>query len=294
MNKPTQNHNSIRCGRLAVLLLAILLSIPVLRAQPTEGYGAEPFPVHFRHVQVMKPRIDAVQKCLNTMLATSMRGQLHSGDSMAVWTFGQTLQTKGLPLQSWNADVAASIASNLVKFVGDQRYAKSSRLDALQPALNRVVQDSERLTVVIFCDGESKISGTPYDDAINQVFKEKSAEQKQAGEPLVIFAPFATWPLCRLHREPAAATGEHLGVPAFAVATTTNVSTKANQSGTSRASGGWPAAHHHRQKTTGQPASASDQPGSSGGTDCVDNADQSAGSDQRTRADNQSGRSTND
>ncbi len=79
-----------------------------------------------------------------------------------------------------------SIASNLVKFVDAQHYAKSTHFEVLQPALNRVVQDSERLTVLIFCDGESKMSGTPYDDAINQVLKEKSAEQKKAHEPILI------------------------------------------------------------------------------------------------------------
>ena len=186
MNKLINRNHSLHGGCIAAVLLAAIFAIPPLRAQPTEQTVQSRFLFIFDTSKNMKPRVAAVQKYLNTMLATSLRGQLHSGDSMAIWTFGQSLQTKGFPLQTWNADAAASIASNLVKFVRAQHYGKSSRLDALQPTLHRVVQDSERLTVLIFCDGESKISGTPYDAAINQVLKEKSAEQKKAGQPLVI------------------------------------------------------------------------------------------------------------
>ena len=73
-----------------------------------------------------------------------------------------------------------------MKFVGKQHYAKSTHFEVLQPLLNQVVQDSERLTVLIFCDGEGKISGTPYDAGINQFFQEKLAEQKKARQPFVI------------------------------------------------------------------------------------------------------------
>ena len=160
--------------------------IPVVRAQPTEQTVQSRFLFVFDTSNKMKLRLEALQKCLNTLLATSLGGEMHRGDSMGVWTFNQTLQTKGFPLQNWNPENAVSIASNFVKFVNAQHYGKSTHLEVLQPSLNRVVQNSERLTALIFCDGEGKISGTPYDDAINQVLKEKLVEQKNARQPLVI------------------------------------------------------------------------------------------------------------
>ena len=160
--------------------------IPTARAQPTEETVQSRFLFVFDTSKNMKPRFEALQKCLNVLLATSLGGQLHAGDSMGVWTFNQTLQTKSFPLQNWNPDNAVSIASNMVKFVGAQRYVKTTHFEVLQPSLNRVVQHSERLTVLIFCDGDGKISGTPYDDAINQILREKLAEQKNAHQPLVI------------------------------------------------------------------------------------------------------------
>jgi hypothetical protein len=173
-------------ARVAAMLLAGIFLIPGLRAQPTEQTVQSHFLFIFDTSKDMKPRGEAVQKTLNTLLATSLGGNLHAGDSIGVWTFGQSLQTKGYPLQSWNPNAAVSIASNLAKFVEAEHYVKSTHFEVLQPTLSRVVQDSERLTVLIFCDGESKMSGTPYDDAINQVLNEKSAEQKNAREPILI------------------------------------------------------------------------------------------------------------
>lgn len=169
-----------------VSLLAGMILIPGLRAQPTEQTVQNRFLFVFDTSHEMKSLGDGVEKTLNILLALSLNGQMHAGDSMAVWTFGQDLRPSDYPLQTWNPDNAVLIASNLVKFVGNQHYAGSTRFEALQPLLNRVVQNSERLTVLIFCDGEAKFSGTPFDDGINQAFNQKQSDQKKAGQPLVV------------------------------------------------------------------------------------------------------------
>jgi hypothetical protein len=167
-------------------LLAGMILIPGLRAQPTEQTVQNRFLFVFDTSREMKARGAALEKALNTLLATSLNGQLHAGDSMGVWTFGQDLRPGDYPLQSWNPDNAVMIASNLVKFVGNQHYGKAARFEALQPLLNKVVQNSERLTVLIFCDGGEKFTGTPFDDGINQIFDQKRNDQKSAGQPFVI------------------------------------------------------------------------------------------------------------
>jgi len=176
---------SRRVAMIAALLAGMIL-LPGLRAQPTEQTVQNRFLFVFDTARDMKSRGEAMEKTLNTLLALSLSGQMHAGDSMAVWTFGQELQTKGYPLQTWNPDNAVMIASNLVKFVNNQHYAKATRFEALQPILNKVVQNSERLTVLIFCDGEAKFSGTPFDDGINQIFDQKRSDQKKTGQPFVI------------------------------------------------------------------------------------------------------------
>jgi hypothetical protein len=167
-------------------MLAGMILIPGLRAQPTEQTVQNRFLFVFDTSHDMKSCSDGLDKTLTILLALSLNGQMHAGDSMAVWTFGQELRPGDYPLQTWDPDKAVVIASNLVKFVANQHYASSTRFEALQPLLNKVVQNSERLTVLIFCDGEAKFSGTPFDDGINQIFDQKRSAQKKAGQPIII------------------------------------------------------------------------------------------------------------
>jgi hypothetical protein len=134
----------------------------------------------------MKRCLPAVQKALNDILAASTNGQLHSGDSIGVWTFDQELQVGQFPLQRWRPDNAATIASNITAFVGSRRYSKKTGFNALLPRLNRVVQDPERLTVLVFCDGYGEIHGTPYDVEINQLFQQRQSERQKARLPIVV------------------------------------------------------------------------------------------------------------
>ena len=90
------------------------------------------------------------------------------------------------PLQYWVPSEAATMTENINDFVEKQHYSKTARFEALQPMLNRVAQSSERLTVLIFCDGETAVSGTPFDAGINQIFQQRKAEQKKARQPFVI------------------------------------------------------------------------------------------------------------
>ena len=90
------------------------------------------------------------------------------------------------PLQRWVPENAATIASNIIRFVAKQHYSKKTSFDAVRPYLNRVVHDSDRLTVLIFCDGEGEITGTPYDSDINRIFKQQQAERKRAREPFIL------------------------------------------------------------------------------------------------------------
>ena len=186
MDKSIHRNRNFHGAQWLVGLLATAILIPALHAQPTEETVQGRVLFVFDTSRAMKPRIEQVQKTLNTILATSLSGQMHSGDSIGVWTFNQNLRPGDYPLQTWNPDQAALLASNLVKFVEKQHYAKSTRFEALQPLLGRVVQNSARLTVLIFCDGGSKLSGTPYDAGVNQIFSERYNEQKKTGQPFVI------------------------------------------------------------------------------------------------------------
>jgi hypothetical protein len=185
--KTRMHQNQIVCrGLILAALLAGIFLAPAVRAQPAPQRVDNRFLLIFDTSSDMRPRLPAVQKALDTLLATSVNGQLHLGDSVGVWTFDQQLRTGQFPLQYWKPDDAPMIASNIVKFVKKQHYLNKTGFDALQPLLNQVVQRSDRLTMLIFCDGKGEIHGTPYDAGINQIFQQRQKERQKGELPIIV------------------------------------------------------------------------------------------------------------
>jgi hypothetical protein len=176
----------LRRAPVAVALWTAFLLMPPGHAQTAFGTVDNRFLFVFGTSDEMKKRVPAVQMEINNLLAHNLDGQLGSGDSLGIWTFDQTLRTGQFPLQNWNPAMAVTIASNINKFVAKQRYSKRASFNALQPRLNQVIQASEQLTVLIFCDGEDEIKWTPYDAGINQVLQKRRAELKSTHQPFVL------------------------------------------------------------------------------------------------------------
>ena len=186
MKTQMRQNQMVRRALIFAALLAGTFLAPALRAQPAATNVNSRFLLIFDTSSAMKRRVPAVQKALNEILAASTNGQLHSGDSIGVWTFDQDLHAGKFPLQYWEPENAPMIASNITKFIRKQHYSKKTGFDALQPLLNQVVQGSERLTVLIFCDGNGEIHGTPYDAGINQVFQQRQSERQKEWLPIVV------------------------------------------------------------------------------------------------------------
>jgi hypothetical protein len=204
-SKKHSNQFIFRARIFAVLLVGFFL-IPAARAQPDGQRAVENrFLLVFGTSADMKKRLPMVQKALNDLFLTSMGGQLQPGDSIGVWTFDQELRTGQFPLQYWLPDQAATISGNIAGFVGKQRYSKTTSFNVLQPLLDQLVQDSDRLTVLIFCDGETDLSGTPYDVGVNQIFQQRQAGQKSARQPFIIVlrAQFGQYVGCTVDFPPA-------------------------------------------------------------------------------------------
>ncbi|MGA3266011.1 MAG: hypothetical protein ABSE16_04225 [Verrucomicrobiota bacterium] len=185
-----------RAGRcLATLLAGVFLAAKV-PAQPVEHPVENRFLLVFDTSSAMKSRVPAVQRALDTLLAGNIQGQLHAGDSIGVWTFGRDFRT--LHSQPWLPEHGAVIASNINHFVSKQKYSGKTSFNVLQPALNTVKLDSQRLTVLIFCDGDGEINWAPDADVFNQIFQQRMAERKKTRQPFVVvlraqLGHYVTW-----------------------------------------------------------------------------------------------------
>ncbi|MGA2802414.1 MAG: hypothetical protein ABSE97_08630 [Verrucomicrobiota bacterium] len=165
--------------RIIVALLAGIVWVTATQAQTPARTVESRYLLVFDTSSAMKKRLSATQAAVNRLSFSMMNGQLQPDDSIGVWTFDRKLRAGQFPLQRWLPENAATIASNITTFVKQEHYSKSTRFDAIMPFLDRLVRDSDRLTVLIFCDGNGKIQGTPFDDAINASFTQN---QRAFGE----------------------------------------------------------------------------------------------------------------
>ncbi|MDE3066571.1 MAG: hypothetical protein KGJ60_03370 [Verrucomicrobiota bacterium] len=134
----------------------------------------------------MKRRVPQVQSAVHRLFARDFGGQAQRGDSIGVWTLGAEPGTGRFPLQILTPESANAVADDIAAFVNAQRYQGKADWTAAQQLLNRLVADSERLTVVFFCDGNDEIWGTPFDVGINRIFAERRRERKKVRQPFVL------------------------------------------------------------------------------------------------------------
>jgi hypothetical protein len=176
---------SIRVGRLCVALVLLLVGVRGW-AQTVPPPPPERWLFIFGTSSEMKNDLPATEAELKQILAFSISGEMHAGDSVGAWTFDKQLRAGQFPLTMWDPKMAAVISSNLTVFVRKQHYSGKASFDVIQAGLNRVVDNSERLTILIFCDGQADLHFTPYADDINRIFHETHNSRKKAGQPYVI------------------------------------------------------------------------------------------------------------
>ena len=167
MNHLTAQHFVRKAWRWSGLLAAIFLVAGVQAGAAESGR----FLLVFETSPGLKKNLPLVEQTLDGLFSSNLQHELRENDDLAVWTVDQDLHPGTFPLASWSPDDAQMYSARLKDFLEHQKFTRHASLAALQPLLNRVVKSSERLTVLIFCDGQSQLAGTPYDSGVNEILK---------------------------------------------------------------------------------------------------------------------------
>lgn len=168
-----------------VAVLALMFSFSQLLAQPA-GDPPGRWLFVFGTSSTMKKYLPATEAEIRMILALSVNQEMHGGDSIGVWTLNGKLGAGQFPLTVWDPGRAAMTSSNMIEFIRRQHYSGGTHFKMLERALGDVVENSPRLTVLIFCDGEDDIHFTSYADDINKVFHDRLADRKKKEQPFVL------------------------------------------------------------------------------------------------------------
>ena len=135
--------------------------------------------------KTMRSRGDGTLNAIHDLLASGMRGQMQAGDTLGLWTFNRELHMGEFPLQQWSPKSQKGVTGRVLTFLKDQRCENKPRFDQVLPALQRVVRNSQFITVVLVTSGEEDLRGTPFDEPINRLCKSWRKQQAEANMPVI-------------------------------------------------------------------------------------------------------------
>jgi hypothetical protein len=133
----------------------------------------------------MQRRADAALGIVQDLLRSGLNGQLQAGDTLGLWTFNEDLHAGRFPLQTWSPQAQKDITQRTMTFLKAQKYENQPRFSKVFPALSRVINDSELITVILISSGDDKIQGTPIDGRINEYYQQWRGQLQKARMPFV-------------------------------------------------------------------------------------------------------------
>jgi hypothetical protein len=201
MNKLNLTHSNRWIGYSTALIGSLLLASEALAAgpkPPSEGgtqtvqtvppkYGtvSSRFLLIVETSRAMGHRSDATMKTAGSLLYSGFNHQIKQGDTVGVWTFNDQLYTGRMPLQRWSTPLLHGIVDDTLKFLKAQKYEKQPTFSSVRPALDKVIKESEFITVILISSGQAAVSGTPFDDKINELYNNWKGDQEKERMPFL-------------------------------------------------------------------------------------------------------------
>jgi hypothetical protein len=133
----------------------------------------------------MQRRTEGTLQVMDSLLASEIKRQLRTGDTIGVWTFNDQIHAGRFPLKRWSPEGAATIRSEMLRFVKEQPFERQPDYVPLGAALSQVASNSPVITIIIIGSGNGKFVGTPFDESVNTVWTTWQAEQQKARMPMV-------------------------------------------------------------------------------------------------------------
>ena len=184
--------NQRRAGRLSgatLLLVTLAYSLAAQTTVPKTNAPPKPVPERFLLIvdtsSAMKKRAANIERVVGNLFVGGVGEQLHSGDTIGVWTYTDDLHAGEFPLQRWTPQTSGAIATGIVDFLKSRKYEKTSRLAPVIAQMKSVVADSDKITVLLLSDGESALTGIPYDASIAEAYRTNAADQRKQQMPFL-------------------------------------------------------------------------------------------------------------
>ena len=126
----------------------------------------------------MKPFDKALRENVFDLVYSGVRGQMTNGDTYGIWLVTDQTDTS-FSMESWGQRYGVELGGKATAHVKKQGYKSKARLDIAFADVMRVVRNVGDLTIILVSNGETPIAGTPFDDAVNERFRQLVPEMKR-------------------------------------------------------------------------------------------------------------------
>jgi hypothetical protein len=135
--------------------------------------------------KAMQRRTAGVNNAIQELLRSEMKGQLRDGDTLGLWTFNDELAAGQFPLQHWSASSSGEITAQVQSFLSAITNEGPARIEKVLGPVQQLLAKSELMTVILVTSGEQPITGSPFDDQINEIYRLWAAEQQRTQMPFL-------------------------------------------------------------------------------------------------------------
>ena len=127
----------------------------------------------------------ATEAAIYEMLGSGVKSQMWPGDTYGLWTFNKETFAGKFPMQIWDSRNSSQLGTIAAAFLSDQTCEKSSNVKLMIATLTSLVRAVSNLNVFIVSNGDSLMTGTPFDKEINAEYKSKRKERREAEQPFI-------------------------------------------------------------------------------------------------------------
>jgi hypothetical protein len=119
------------------------------------------------------------------LIQSGVGGYMRAGDTYGIWTFNKETQTDKLGMQVWDPRRSRQLATIAAAAVNNVVYDQSCNVKHMMQTLGTVVHAVSNVTVFVITDGNTDMSGTPFDKTINAEYRKQKALRKQVKHPYI-------------------------------------------------------------------------------------------------------------
>lgn len=171
-------------------LSLVTLTVSTLAA-PSSRKAIQPAPDGHRFLFIVETssatgRMQAeTEAALFELIGSGVNQEMRPGDTYGLWTYGKEISAGEFPMQIWDSRNSSQLGTIAAAYLSEREFKSSGDVKRLMAAVQNVVHSISNLNIFIISNGDSPMTGTPFDKTINADYKAKRTERKEAKRPFV-------------------------------------------------------------------------------------------------------------